>query len=189
MDLLHSSDVAGQTLHPEKWVDIYADYLFSFAMKRVDDGELAKDLVQETFLAALEKTESFEGRSSEKTWLTGILKNKIFDAYRRKLKNPVFFEADPFFRKEDGHWLVERRPEPFVPGLEKVMETRELRQSIQACIKKLPLAWLAIFTMKHLEDQSSDAICATLQISQSNFWVMIHRAKLHLRACLQQKWN
>lgn len=178
-----------QTVHPEKWVETYADYLFCFAMKRVDDGELAKDLIQETFLAALEKIGSFEGRSSEKTWLTGILKNKICDVYRRKLKGLPMVEADSFFRESDGHWLIDQRPEPFVPAIERLMETRELRQSLQACIKKLPMAWLAIFTLKHLEHQSSDAICSTLKISQSNFWVIIHRAKLHLRACLQKKWN
>lgn len=189
MDILEANALTGKTVHPENWVDSYADYLFSFAMTRVGDGELAKDLVQETFLAALEKMGSFEGRSSEKTWLTGILKNKIYDAYRRKLKVLALAGSDPFFRQSDGHWLVDQRPEPFVPAVEKVIETRELRQSLQACIKKLPLAWLAIFTMKHLEDHSSETICATLKISQSNFWVIIHRAKLHLRACLQKKWN
>lgn len=189
MNTIEANAVTGKTIHPEKWVDTYADYLFCFAMKRVNDGEIAKDLVQETFLAALEKIGHFEGRSSEKTWITGILKNKICDVYRRKLKSLALAEADPFFRESDGHWLVDQRPEPFVPAIERVMETRELRQSLQACIKKLPMSWLAIFTMKHLEDQSSDEICATLKISQSNFWVMIHRAKLHLRACLQKKWN
>ncbi|MEO6315555.1 MAG: sigma-70 family RNA polymerase sigma factor [Chitinophagaceae bacterium] len=189
MNTIEANVVAEKTGHPEKWVDMYADYLFCFAMTRVHDGELAKDLVQETFLAALEKIGCFEGRSSEKTWLTGILKNKIYDAYRRKLKNPVLAEGDRFFRESDGHWLIEQRPEPFVPAMEKLMETKELQQSLQACIKKLPAGWLAIFTLKHLEDQSSDAICATLKISHSNFWVIIHRAKLHLRACLQKKFN
>ncbi|MEO6915687.1 MAG: sigma-70 family RNA polymerase sigma factor [Chitinophagaceae bacterium] len=189
MNLKEIKALNGNTVHPEKWVDTYADYLFGFAMKRLDDSELAKDLVQETFLAALEKNKIFEGRSSEKTWLTGIMKNKIFDTYRRKLKNLPLNETDPFFRENDGHWVVSQRPKPFVPPMEKVLEIKELRQSLEVCIKKLPMAWLVIFTMKHLEDQSSEAICSILNISQSNFWVSIHRAKLHLRSCLQNKWN
>jgi len=73
------------TLNPHNWVSAHADYLYSFAITRLNDEEQAKDLVQETFLAALQKVNNFEGKSSERTWLTAILKNKIIDVYRKKI--------------------------------------------------------------------------------------------------------
>ena len=70
-------------LDPRKWVAAHADYLYGYAITRVNDEEQARDLVQETFLAALQRVAQFEGRSSERTWLTSILKNKIVDVYRK----------------------------------------------------------------------------------------------------------
>src|ERR1700753_2857497 len=71
-------------LNPHQWVANYADYLYSYALARINDEEQARDLVQETFLAALQRVHAFEGRSSERTWLTAILKNKIIDVYRKR---------------------------------------------------------------------------------------------------------
>ena len=93
---------------PHRWVDDYADYLYNYAMARLRDEEQARDLVQETFLAALGKLENFEGRSSERTWLTGILKHKIIDVYCKKSPGPFLSSEihgrENFFRAEDGHW-------------------------------------------------------------------------------------
>ncbi len=72
-------------LEPNSWVDNYADYLYRYAQSRVNDSAVAEDLVQETFLSAWKARERFEGRSSEKTWLSSILKNKIIDYYRKAL--------------------------------------------------------------------------------------------------------
>ncbi|MDB5022316.1 MAG: sigma-70 family polymerase sigma factor, partial [Mucilaginibacter sp.] len=100
---------------PHRWVEAYADYLYAYAIARINDQEQAKDLVQETFLAALEKVNTFEGKSSERTWLTAILRNKIVDVYRKKstgLINAGVNKAGPeqadFFDAEDGHWNAER---------------------------------------------------------------------------------
>src|ERR1700712_5717640 len=98
-------------LKPQHWVSAHADYLYAFARVRIADEEQAKDLVQETFLAALQRVDKFEGKSSERTWLTAILKNKIIDVYRKKSAVVVSSaitdaEADQrdFFNPEDGHW-------------------------------------------------------------------------------------
>jgi RNA polymerase sigma-70 factor (ECF subfamily) len=183
-------------LNPQLWVKNYADYLYNYASTRLNDDELARDLVQETFLAALEKTEKFEGRSSERTWLTAILKNKVIDFYRKKSSGlgnsfeKTLSDTDQFefFDRQDGHWKVEYQPKAF--GLEEydLLGKKELSHILQKCLKKLPGLWLAVFTMKHMDDLASEAICSQLNVTDSNFWVIMHRTKVNLRACLQKNW-
>jgi len=181
---------------PHLWVDKYADYLYGFALVRINSQELARDLVQETFLAALEKYRAFEGRSTEKTWLTAILKNKIVDVYRSRgsgfAKKGSMLESEnmdhDFFDQEDGHWNNQHRPAAF--GIEQVdaLENKEFQKILKACMDKLPSIWLSVFTMKHIDDESTEMICQSLKLSSSNFWVIIHRAKVNLRSCLQKNW-
>ena len=183
------------SLNPHEWVHKYGDFLYAYAITRVNDEEQVKDLVQETFLAAVENIEKFEGRSSEKTWLTSILKNKIFDLYRAKSSplsgTTILSYRDPdskFFRPEDGHWKDEYRPKEFAIKTPDVIENKELRGILQGCLKKLPALWMTIFKMKFMEEHNSKVICKELEITPSNYWVIIHRAKVNLRACLQKNW-
>ncbi|MDB5147240.1 MAG: polymerase sigma-70 factor, subfamily [Mucilaginibacter sp.] len=181
---------------PRVWVARHADYLYKYALTRINDEELARDLVQETFLAALERLQKFEGKSTERTWLTAILKNKIIDVYRKKasafVKEPgVTFaeqETDDFFEPDANNWKPDHRPAEF--GIEQTdhLESKEFELILQRCLRKLPSLWLSAFTMKHLDDEPTDTICSDLRISPSNFWVIIHRAKLSLRECLQKNW-
>ena len=182
-------------LNPHQWVKTHADYLFAFAITRVNDEELAKDLVQETFLAALERAGSFEGKASERTWLTAILKNKIIDIYRKKssgLKTINIKEAEQeqadFFDADTGHWITEHGPKEFGIEDKDHVVNKEFEQILQKCMQKLPALWKAVFTMKHLDDELTNTICTELKVSAANFWVIIHRAKLNLRACLQKNW-
>lgn len=182
------------TLNPHNWVKTYADYLYAFAIVRINDEELAKDLVQETFLAALQRASAFEGKSSERTWLTAILKNKIIDVYRKKssgLKQVEITESEPekeFFDIENGHWKQDTWPKPFGVEDQDPLHNKEFNRILQLCMQKLPALWLSVFTMKHIDDVTSEAICTDLNISPNNFWVIIHRAKVNLRACLQKNW-
>ena len=183
-------------LNPQLWVKNYADYLYNYAYTRLNDDELARDLVQETFLAALENSEKFEGRSSERTWLIAILKNKVIDVYRKKSsglgnsfeKTLPDTDQTEFFDKQDGHWKVEHQPKAF--GLEEhdLLGKKELSHILQKCLKKLPGLWLAVFTMKHMDGLASETICSQLNVTDSNFWVIMHRTKVNLRACLQKNW-
>src|SRR5277367_4890174 len=107
-------------LNPHQWVAAHADYLYAYAITRINDEEQARDLVQDTFLAALEKISGFEGRSSERTWLTAILRNKIIDVYRKKssgLRGTEIIvaeqEQDDFFEEHTGHWIAEHGPKEF----------------------------------------------------------------------------
>jgi RNA polymerase sigma-70 factor (ECF subfamily) len=186
----------GNTLDPHSWVSKYADYLYTYAVTRINDEDQAKDLVQETFLAALEKADKFEGRSSERTWLTAILKFKVIDVYRKnssafaKNANLSYAEQEhqDFFDAVDGHWNDQHRPKEL--GIERpdALENKEFQRILQLCMNKLPILWLSVFTMKHMDDESTETVFSTLKVSPSNFWVIIHRAKVNLRACLQKNW-
>ncbi len=182
---------------PLTWVENYADYLYAFAMSRLRNEAVAKDLVQDTFLAALLRLDNFEGKSQEKTWLTAILKNKIADFYRKKssvaLRDLKITHAEEeqrnFFDAETGHWNKEHSPEAFGLEAEDPLMMKELRAILNDCIAKLPGLWSAVFSMKHLDDLESELICTELKLTAANFWVIMHRTKLNLRACLQKNWN
>lgn len=180
---------------PNSWVALHADYLYSYAYTRVDDTEQAKDLVQETFLAALEGWERFNRQSAERTWLTGILKNKIYDVYRKKARSaqnePLSTDGpdpDDYFEGDTGHWKQGYYPGAF--GIEDTpaLENQEFEGIIRSCMAKMPPLWASVFTMKHIEEESSEDICMRLAITASNFWVISHRVKVSLRDCLQKNW-
>lgn len=178
-------------LNPHKWVSRYADYLYTYASFRISDHDMARDLVQETFLAALERKDKFQGRSTEKTWLTSILKNKIVDVYRAKAKkntNSIDSTDTDFFDPDDGHWNDQHRPAEL--GIEQpdALENKEFQRILQACMKKLPALWFSVFSMKYLDDETAEQICSQLKLTPSNFWVIIHRTKVNLRSCLQKNW-
>jgi RNA polymerase sigma-70 factor (ECF subfamily) len=169
--------------------------LYAYTISRINDEEQARDLVQETFLAALEKVNSFEGKSAERTWLTAILRNKIVDVYRKK--SSVLYSADineaeqeqaDFFNADDGHWTSERAPQSFGIDGNDPLISKEFNQILQKCMMKLPGLWMSVFTMKHMDEETTDIICAELKLTAANFWVIIHRTKLNLRACLQKNW-
>ena len=191
-----STPIEINAIDPQHWVENYADYLYSYVITRINDNERAKDLIQETFLAALEKVSQFEGRSSERTWLTAILKNKVIDVYRRKSSRPgersdahaSSDDHEDFFEAEDGHWKVEHQPQRFGIDDYDPLSNKEFNDILQNCLQKLPALWLSVFTMKHLDDQDTKIICNQLKVTASNFWVIIHRTKVNLRSCLQKNW-
>ena len=185
-----------KTATPGTWVDQYADYLFRYAMARLNDEEQARDLVQETFLSALEKLDNFKGISSEKTWLTAILKNKIIDIYRKKsVRNNAHvspedrdYDKQDFFDPDNGHWNTQHQPSPFAIEHEDLLVSKEFNQILQQCMQKLPALWFAVFSMKHLDEEATYFICTQLKVTPANFWVIIHRTKVNLRSCLQKHW-
>ncbi|WP_293743496.1 sigma-70 family RNA polymerase sigma factor [uncultured Pedobacter sp.] len=182
---------------PLSWVEKYADYLYGFAMSRIRDEEVAKDLVQDTFLAALQKLDGFEGNSQEKTWLTAILKNKIVDFYRKRSISSVKDlreidlegELKDFFDTESGHWTEKDYPRAFGLEMYNPLMIKELGFVLNKCLAKLPGLWFSVFSMKHMDDLASEQICNELKLTNANFWVIMHRTKLNLRACLQKNWN
>jgi RNA polymerase sigma-70 factor (TIGR02943 family) len=182
-------------LDPKQWVAAHADYLYAYAITRVNDEDQAKDLVQETFLAALQKTGGFEGRSTERTWLTAILRNKIVDVYRKRSKASEQVaqkngddQQTAFFDEDSGHWITGNAPKAFGIEHDDHLVKKEFESILKKCMEKLPVLWKAVFTMKHIDEEATETICAEMKVTQANFWVIIHRAKLNLRACLQKNW-
>ena len=193
------SDTNEHKLDPEKWVERYGDYLFSYAIGRVNDSGKAEDLVQETFLAALKALDRFRGASTERTWLTSILKRKIIDTYRKKYtsRESSFGEHDgtvfdgDFYRSEEpfkGHWLEGMGPNSHSMLPDGQLEQEELMRFINLCIENLQAPLAAAFVMRMIDEEDSDTICKELGITPSNLWVMLHRARLRMRECLEKKW-
>ncbi|WPU94767.1 sigma-70 family RNA polymerase sigma factor [Mucilaginibacter sabulilitoris] len=186
---------AGTLLEPHLWVERYADYLYKYAFGRLNDEQQARDLVQDTFLAALEKTGNFRGDSNERTWLTAILKYKVIDVYRKKSSVLVVTDQfgsaadeDEYFDPELNNWKREHWPQLFGVEENDPLHNKEFMGVLQQCLKRLPPLWMSVFRLKHLEDEITETICKEMKISSANFWVIIHRAKVNLRSCLQKNW-
>ncbi|HEU4554639.1 MAG TPA: sigma-70 family RNA polymerase sigma factor [Chitinophaga sp.] len=175
----------------QEWVQLYADGMYTWAYYKTSDKALAEDLVQDTFLAALQAVDNFKQDSQPKTWLFSILNNKIIDHFRKQFRNPVVNEADSglsFFFNSDEEWYRERRPQEWGTTDAHILDDPDFRKILQHCMHLLPGSWLAAVKLKYLEEKDGKEICQDLQITPSNFWQIMHRAKLHLRNCLENNW-
>ena len=168
-------------------------HLLRYAMRQLRDPAVAEDVVQETLLAAFNDGSRFAGRSSYKTWLIGILKHKILDAMRKRLREQsraIVEECsepgavgDSFAL--DGHW----RQIPSDWGdPEKSLEDKKFWEACESCLDSMPARAARVFVMREMMELSSDEICREMAITPSNLWVMLHRARLSLRECLEARW-
>ena len=182
---------------PERWVDEYGDYLFKFAFSRLRDATRAEDAVQETFLAALKGGKDFAGRSAEKSWLVGILKNKIYDYFRKASRETAFTDLDFYADEESdrfvadglgqGHWIHDRAPLDW-PKPGENLDNELFWKTYRDCTTKLPKNIATVFNLREVDGVESKEICDLLKISESNLWVMLHRARMALRRCLETNW-
>jgi len=173
------------------WLTAHGDYLFNFAVGQVRDTSVAEDLVQETFLAALKAYDRFGGKSSERTWLTGILRHKIYDHLRRICRERPIRQEPTAARDENSWddsllWLHDISAECHTPA--RRMELTEFRAALEQALGKLPPRLAQVFQLYEIEEQPNPAVCERLQISESNLWVMLHRARKQLRTELAD-WN
>lgn len=182
-------------LDPERWVDEYGDYLLRFALARVGNRDTARDLVQETFLAALRARHHYAGRATERTWLTGILKNKVVDFYRRGRRERLAADllADPdrdAFHPDTGHWRSDPAHHPKVWQEEQVarMDGPEFWRRFVACADRLPEQARRVFILREVDGWESADICRELAITSQNYWTIMHRARAALRRCLEATW-
>ena len=183
--------MSNHQIDPNNWIKRYSDYLFNYTIARVNDREMAKDLVSETFLAGLKSMENFKGEASERTWLISILKRKIIDHYRKINSNKGKAEVRMTYNsnsEDEGNWLEERIADPFDKTAEDTFVNSELGEAIYYCLSKLPEKQAEVFKMKTILGYDTETICNELDITPSNLWVIIHRARTALADCMEKNW-
>ena len=180
-------------LDPSTWLDRYGDILFRYAVARVHDKAATEDLVQETLLAAIGAAETFKGGSTERTWLSGILRHKVLDYFRkssreRQLKDEwkgISAATNGQF-DERGRWQV---PAKEWTAPEESLAQAEFFGVLNGCLDKLPERLRTAFALQELDGVDSDQLVETLNIStKNNLWVMLSRARQRMRQCLQDQW-
>lgn len=189
MNIMNKTKLRPDNCHD--WLLVHGDYLYRFALARLKNPELAEDVVQETLLAAIQGAK-FGGKSNERTWLTGILKHKIIDTFRRHQRELPLRDDDDFadadiddFFDAEGKW-IDRPGECEMPTNE--LEQKQFLQTLQACIDRLPESLAQIFMLREVHEEETTDICKQLGITASNAWVMLHRARLSLRQCMELNW-
>jgi RNA polymerase sigma-70 factor, ECF subfamily len=179
------------TANIHDWLNQHGDYLYRFALARLRDPHIAEDVVQETFLAAIRSPE-FGGQSAPRTWLTGILKHKIIDVMRKNIREVVASDLmseedanmDEFF-DETGHWAEN----PLTWDMpQDSLEQKQFLGILQNCMDKLPTKLATLFMMRDVQETENEEICKELNITSTNAWVMLYRARMGLRKCLEINW-
>ena len=194
---MQSTTEKQQGLDPGKWLDCHGDYLYRYALVRVRNAGVAEDLLQETLLAAVGAQQTHAGRSSERTWLVGIMKHKVIDHFRRTAKTAQFqstAEGDDdseWFENSgpwSGHWREERAPLSWSVDAAGLAESHEFWETFDHCLSQLPPQMSIAFTLREIDGLSSTEICEILNITPSNLWVLLHRSRTKLRHLLETNW-
>lgn len=184
---------------PGLWLELHGDYLYKYAHFRLRDASAAEDAVQETFLAAIKAYAKYEGRGSERTWLVGILKHKITDHFRKSIREAPIGETETddgpdhaeFFARTDvwdRHWNPNYAPTEWHSTPEQLLEQTDFWNVFNDCLSPLPARTATVFTLREVDGLSSEEVCELLKITANNLWVILHRARLHLRNCLEANW-
>ena len=175
-------------------IEQHRTYLLRYASLQLRDAGAAEDAVQNTLVAALEGLGRFSGKSSVKTWLTGILKHKIIDHMRRQAREQPLISGDADSNEaeaadalflENGHW---RQPPSNWGDPDKALENKAFMAAFEECAKNMPAKTARAFMMREVMELSTEDICKELEVSTTNCWVILHRARLSQRECLEVKW-
>ena len=180
-------------IDPDYWLVQYGDILFRFAFQRVRDKDIAEELVQETFLAAMRAKDRFKGQSSEKTWLFSIIKHKIIDHYRRQKREASDIDVedlaettDAFF-SDNGKWRIQPTNWGIDPG--KALEQKEFMDAFYKCLSQMPQRLADAFVHREVDGLKTEEICKVMDITATNCWVMLYRARMLLRRCIEINWT
>lgn len=173
-----------------RWLAEHGDYLYRFAFFQLHDAPAAEDLVQDTLIAAWTARKQFSGAASERTWLTAILKNKMVDHFRRERRESPGEEAlsdddiDALFTA-DLHWQL-RPTDPGEPS--RALEDKDFWRTLNDCLAGLSATQARAFMLSELHELSTSELCKDLDLSPTNVWVVLHRARMRLRLCLEEGW-
>ena len=177
-------------------IEQHRAYLARYALAQLRDAELAEEAVQEALVAALEGIATFDGRSTLRTWLTSILRFKVIDIQRRMASDRARMQAsapsgveddswlDDFF-DETGHW---RSPPQAWNDPEAALDQRRFWTVFEACLGNLSAQGGRVFFKREVLGEDTEQICSDEGITPANCWVMLHRARIALRSCLEQRW-
>ena len=184
-----TADAASSALELER----HRPHLMKFALLQLRDESAAEDAVQEALLAALQGQERFAGQSSVRTWLIGILKHKIIDHIRRRSREqPLEFlaeELDPeglqAYFQDDGHF---QEPPHQWEDPDQALVQRRFFEELERCLEALPKNSARAFTMREVMGMETGEICKEMGITATNCWVLLHRARMSLRAGLEKNW-
>ena len=197
MDKQNSSDSLSRS-NPSEWVELHGDALFAFALKIVKDSSVAEDIVQETLLAALKARANFAGRSSERTWLISILKNKLIDHLRKQSHVVELEQPDQFINSVDldyistgwfqGSWTSGREPNRWSFDVDDPVEREQFWNYLQLCLNRLDRRMAKVYSMRDMMEIEFEEVCNLLKVTPSNLRVMLHRARKSLRHCLETQW-
>lgn len=171
----------------------HRSYLVRYAMLQLRDPHQAEDAVQETLVAALDSRNGFSAQSSLRTWLIGILKHKILDMLRKRAREPELDIPDGEDKNalidalfdEHGHWTESPRT---WANPEQSIENAHFWAVFEQCNQRMPINTARAFMMREFMEMSTEQICQELAISTTNCWVLLHRARLALRECLDLNW-
>ncbi|MCH2177570.1 MAG: sigma-70 family RNA polymerase sigma factor [Mariniblastus sp.] len=187
-----AADLEATAIPPEQWIDQYGDYLYRYAYSRLRDGNAAEEVVQETFLAGIRYAHQYAGTGSQRGWLLGILKRKIIDHVRQRNRyeraGSYVDENDPTSQLFDAQGNWKTGAFRWSPQPDDHIREVEFRQVVEGCLEKLPHTQRDVFQKSVMDEKDSEEICKELDITPSNLWVRMHRARLALAKCVESKW-
>jgi RNA polymerase sigma-70 factor (TIGR02943 family) len=189
MPVTSEIDLAEPSSLPMRWLELHGDTLYTYALRRVRRPEVAEDLVQETLLAGMQALAGFSHRSNARTWLVGILRNKIADHLRARYRNDKIessaLDDDAMFDRH-GKWKLAVPRWKGDP--QHLAELGELRATLSGCLSKLPVRMSHLFLSRVSDEISTSELCQQLEITSENAWMLMHRAKSRLRQCMTTHW-
>jgi RNA polymerase sigma-70 factor (TIGR02943 family) len=187
-----SVEMQHHAIDPERWVEQYGDQLYRYALIRLRSPQLAEEKVQEALLAAIQARLDYRGRAFERTWLTGILRHKICDHFRKVKRERRFNgmvrqegSTDHLFH-QDGRWIVGPSEWTFDPR--HALERKEFLHTFHCCLSELPPRLAQAFSLREIDGMSTGEICKVMAVSAANLSVMLHRSRMRLRYCLEKRW-
>jgi RNA polymerase sigma-70 factor, ECF subfamily len=196
-----SDDTSGESIehksqlnmNPAAWLEEYGDSLFRYALMQLKDETAAEDALQDTLLSAYRAREQFQGKSSVKTWLMTILRNKVIDIIRKRQRGSLVLmdsiEDDPLVNEHFNsagiwsRWLNSWGSSP-----EKLYEQKDFMKQLGNCLESLPENLRQVFILKNVDNLTTEEICSDLSINANNVWVILYRARMRLRNCLDKNW-
>ena len=188
---MQQNEISTSVFELESWIDDYSQVLLERAYYMLSDKEDAKDVVQEVFFSAYKSRDSFQGKSSPLTWLTGILHHKVADIYKKRYNGSApSVSFDAFFDKH-GEWIEPDVADPWEEdefAVSALLNNDSFYEVFNRCLENLPRQWLIVVNKCYLQEQKAADICRELNLSAANYWKLLQRSRLQLRTCIDVHW-